>query len=195
MAKIGIDVDDVCSDFQKRFVQLLHATYGRPPLGTAPIDWDWSNCQVSPSEMSNAWKLAANTPDLWLNLDPLDSFDEETVTLLQRAFLQHDVFFITNRFATPGASPLKQTKTWFYYKAGILTPNVIIAKDKGPAAQVLELDYFIDDRPKNCTDVFAARPSTLVYLADSSHNQEFNDPFIPRVANLKEFLKLVLEAN
>jgi 5'(3')-deoxyribonucleotidase len=193
--KIGIDVDDVCANFQKRFVALLNQMYGRTSLDTQPVDWDWSNCNVTPEEMSAAWKAAASIKNLWSSLETLPSFDEETKQLLRDVIQLHDVFFVTNRFPTPGASPMKQTKYWFYVNAFIQSPNVLIAKDKGPMASVLELDAFIDDRPKNCTDVLAARPTAKVYLCDSSHNQQFSDPRIPRVKDLNEFLKLILEAN
>ena len=193
--KIGIDVDDVCSNFQKRFVAHLYQMYGRPPLDTQPSDWDWSNCLVSKEEMGAAWKASEGIRNLWSDLEPLPSFDEETIELLRITIVRHDVFFVTNRYDTPGASPMKQTKYWFAVNAGIQSPNVLISKEKGPMASVLQLDAFLDDRPKNCLDVLGARPTARVYLADSSHNQPFNDPRIPRVKDLKEFLKLILEAN
>jgi hypothetical protein len=175
--------------------------YGRPSLDTAPVDWDWSNCQVSKEEMAAAWVKAADTNNLWAKLEPLPSFDYDTIMLLRELIYRHDVFFVTNRFETPGASPMKQTKHWFYVNAQIHSPNVLIAKDKGPMAAVLQLDAFIDDKPQNCLDVLGARPTARVYLADSSHNKTFvsdwnearQQPFIPRVADLKEFLKIILE--
>lgn len=190
--RIGIDCDDVCSDFQKRFVAHLNSLYGRPPLGTAPIDWDWSNCQVSKEEMGRAWKESEKIENLWLNLEPLPSFDEETIALLLSIVMRHDVYFVTNRYETPGMSAMKQTKAWFYHHASMDSPNVVLAKEKGPMATVLQLDAFIDDRPKNCLDVLAARPQCHVFLADSSHNQPFKDERIPRVKDLKTFLKIIL---
>lgn len=196
MARIGIDVDDVCANFQKRFVTLLHEMYGRPSLDTTPVDWNWSNCQVTNSEMKEAWVKAAGTNNLWAKLERLPSFDADTVHLLYVASQRHDVFFVTNRFDTPGASAMKQTKYWFFHNAYIQAPNVLLAKDKGPMATVLQLDAFIDDKPQNCLDVLAARPTAQVYLADSSHNKTFDGgERIPRVADLKEFLKIMLEAN
>jgi len=198
---IGIDCDDVCCNFQKRFVAVLNELYGRPALDTHPIDWNWSNCQASVEEMKAAWKYSEGIPYFWANLEPLPEFDTETIELLRRAVLRHDVYFITNRYATPGSSPMKQTKYWFSMNAGIDAPNVIIAKEKGPVATMLQLDVFIDDRPKNCTDVKQARPQCKVYLANSSHNQPYNARWCEsngvegRVADLKEFLKLILEAN
>jgi len=192
---IGIDVDDVCANFQKRFVAHLNKLYGRPALDTAPIDWDWSNCQVTRDEMGAAWKASEGIRNLWLDLEPLPSFDNETRDYLKLAVQRHDIFFVTNRYSTPGVSPMKQTKAWFCFYAGIIAPNVLIAKDKGPMAKVLQLEAFIDDRPKNCIDVLEAMPTARVYLADSSHNKPFNDPRIPRVKDLKEFLRIILEMN
>lgn len=90
-------------------------------------------------------------------------------------------------------SPLKQTKYWLYVNALVQSPNVLIAKDKGAVAKMLQLDAFFDDRPKNCVDVLEAMPNALVILCDCMHNQDFSDPRIPRLNDLKEFLNLILE--
>ena len=201
--RIGIDCDDICCDFQSSYMELLNKLYGRPPIGTAPIDWEGSNLMLSAEETKQSWLEVAKIPNFWAKLKPLPSFDYETIMLLRELIYRHDVFFVTNRFETPGSSPMKQTKYWFYVNAQIHSPNVLIAKDKGPMAAVLQLDAFIDDRPKNCLDVLGARPSARVFLADSSHNKTFvsdwneakQQPFIPRVKDLKEFLKIILEAN
>ncbi len=192
---IGIDCDDVCCDFQSSYVRLLNFMFGRPPIGTAPIDWSGSNLQLTNEETKQSWAEVAKVPNFWADLKPLPSFDNETIVLLKRLIMRHDVYFITNRFATPGSSPMKQTKHWFYINALIKSPNVMIAKDKGPMASVLQLDAFIDDKPQNCLDVLEVRPNARVYLCNSSHNQPFSDPRIPRVKDLKEFAKLILEAN
>ena len=201
--RIGIDCDDVCCDFQSSYVELLNKLYGRPPIGTAPIDWEGSNLMLSAEETKQSWLEVAKVRNFWAKLKPLPSFDVETVELLMETHVRHDVWFITNRFETPGVSPLKQTKYWLNRETLMKTPNVLIAKEKGPVASVLQLDAFIDDHPKNCLDVLGARPSARVYLADSSHNKTFvsdwnearQQPFIPRVKDLKEFLKIILEAN
>lgn len=196
--KIGIDVDDCCADFQSSYVALLNKIFGKPPLGTAPIDWEGSNLQLNAEETKQSWKEVAKQINFWSHIKPLPSFDEETKALLLEVIQRHDVFFVTNRFETPGVSPLKQTKYWFYLHANVQAPNVLIAKDKGPVAAVLQLDAFIDDRPKNCIDVKAARPTAKVFLADSSHNQLYDARWCEgngiekRVKDLKEFLKLIL---
>ena len=191
--RIGIDMDDVCANFQKKEVEVMHGMFGRPPIGTMPIDWAGSNLQVSKEEYDQFWAKSATMENFWLNIDPLPSFDDETVSLLLSVVLEHDVYFVTNRYETPGMSAMKQTKAWLYYHASMDSPNVVLAKEKGPMATVLQLDAFIDDRPKNCLDVLAARPNAHVFLADSSHNQPFKDERIPRVKDLKTFLKIMLE--
>jgi 5'(3')-deoxyribonucleotidase len=192
--KIGIDMDDVLANFQKRFVKLLNELYGKTPLDAEPIDWDWTNCNVTPEEMKNGWIEASKTTNLWLELEPLPALDMEAKFLLSKLDLVHDLFFVTNRFITPGLSPTKQTQLWVRENTYLPMPNVMLAKDKGPMASVLELEAFIDDRPKNCLDVLAARPQCRVFLCDSSHNQTFNGgERIPRVASLKEFAKIILE--
>ena len=190
---IGIDMDDVLSNFQKREVEIMHGMYGRPPLGTIPIDWDGTNLQMSREEYKAFWAEAADTHSLWLDLEPVPAFDDEAIKLLGKLDHKHDLFFVTNRFKTPGLSPAKQTKVWLNVEAEMKSPTVVLAKEKGPMASVLELDAFIDDRPKNVLDVLAARPDCKVFLCNSSHNHAFSDPRIPRVENFKEFAKIVLE--
>jgi 5'(3')-deoxyribonucleotidase len=190
---IGIDMDDVLCNFQKKEVEIMHGMYGRPPLDTMPVDWEGSNLQVSAEEYKAFWTEAAKTYNLWLALEPLPAFNYTAMKLLQYLDTKHDLFFVTNRFKTPGLSPSKQTKAWLRIEADLNSPTVVLAKEKGPMASVLELDAFIDDRPKNVLDVLAARPCCKVYLCDSSHNKAFNDPRIPRVASFNAFAKLILE--
>jgi 5'(3')-deoxyribonucleotidase len=193
--KIGIDMDGVLSDFCGEWVHVLERLFGPARHRTFPVHFDDTTTGYTLDQVHEARDLFLNTWNAWSYLEPLPSFDAETRRLLQCANTRHDLFFVTNRFNTPGPSPTKQTKTWLYNMARIMMPSVLIAKDKGPMASVLELDAFIDDRPKNVLDVLAARPNARVYLCDSSHNKTFNDPRIPRVKDLKEFLRLILEAN
>ena len=182
--RIGIDMDSVVTD-------TLSAVQKVNPKWSGE-SWD-GGC--TPADYNATWEAVGKVENFWSTLDPMPTCDAMTITLLKLAIQYHDVWFVTNRFETPGTSPMKQTKYWLYTNFLIHSPNVLIAKDKGPAASVLQLDAFLDDRPKNCTDVLAARPTARVYLCDSSHNKTFNDPRIPRVKDLKEFLKLILEAN
>lgn len=180
--KIGIDMDSVITDTLAAVQNLNPAWSG--------VNW---NGGCNPAEYEATWEKVKKVDNFWADLKPLSSFDSESIALLRKLLMLHDVFFITDRFATLGMSPLKQTKYWLYVNALIQSPNVIIAKDKGAAANMLQLNVFFDDRPKNCVDVLAAMPEAAVFLCDCTHNQDFSDPRIPRLKNLTEFLKLILE--
>lgn len=180
--KIGIDMDDVLTDALSGVLKVNPKWDG--------TRWDGG---LTVEECAVTWESVAKVHNFWARLKPLPNFDLETEELLYQAHTKYDVYFVTNRFATPGVSPLKQTKYWIGTHTNIKGPNVIIAKDKGPVATLLQLDYFFDDRPKNCQEVLAAMPYCSVFLCDASHNQAFSSPLITRLANLKEFLKIVME--
>ena len=195
MSKIGIDVDGVVSDFGALWISTLKEKYGPPLQRTPPVTFEDTSSGYSLQEVHDARDVVLSIPNAWSTLKPLSSFSAEVRYLLLEAHSRHDVWFITTRFDTPGVSPLKQTKHWLCRETLMQAPNVIIAKEKGIVATMLQLDAFIDDTPKNCISVKEARPTAQVFLADLWHNKSFSDPRIPRVADLKEFLKLMLEAN
>src|ERR1700722_5046616 len=179
---IGIDVDDVLTDALSGVMEVNPKWDG--------TRWDGG---LTEEEVIAHWAKVGEVGNFWGNLKPLPTFDLETEELLYQAHFYHDLYFITNRFVTPGSSPLKQTKYWLMTHTCIKAANVIIAKNKGPVAKLLQLDYFFDDRPQNCQDVFnASDGKTKVYLCNAKHNQD--SKYILRLDSLKEFLKLVLEA-
>lgn len=136
--KIGIDMDDVCDNFQKRFVEVLHSLHGKPELGTSPVDWQFSNSGLTEKQIEEGWAETRRIHNFWSHIEPLPSFDSKTRGLLCSANTRHDVYFITNRYETAGSSPLKQTKYWLYLHAYIQAPNVVISKDnKGSIANLL----------------------------------------------------------
>ena len=182
--KIGIDVDGVMADTLHAILTQLNPAWD--------ITKGWQG-GLSKEEYAEVWNKAKSIRNFWAHLNTVSTIDQETVELLSVALMWHDVWFITNRFETVGTSPMKQTKYWLYGHMNVQSPNVIVAEKKGPVAVVLKLDAFIDDNQVNCIDVLTAQPGVKVYLHTLPHNQEFNDPRIPRVKNLKEFLKLILE--
>ena len=184
--KIGIDVDGVIADTLHAILTQLNSSWD--------ITKGWKG-GLSDKDYDAVWEKAKTIQNFWGHLRTEVNVDNETCALLRRVVCLHDVWFITNRFATlVGTSPMKQTKYWLYTRIGIASPNVLVASKKGPVAQILGLDAFIDDNLQNCIDVQAARPTAKVFLCTMQHNADM-ETSTPRMKDLKEFLKFILEAN
>ena len=86
-----------------------------------------------------------------------------------------------------------QAAAWLSLELGLEYPTVIEEVNKGPLAAALHMDYFIDDRPKNCLEILSAVPTCLVYLKESSHNANYKAPkSITRVKDFNTFAEEVL---
>jgi 5'(3')-deoxyribonucleotidase len=120
------------------------------------------------------WRAIEETPNFWTTLKPLEP---GVVKRLYHLTSEHnwEVFFITQRPATAGATVQWQTQKWLI-KQGFAMPSVIsLSGARGRCAAALQLDYLIDDTPQNCLDVLSdssTRPILIVdesdYLAESS---------------------------
>jgi 5'(3')-deoxyribonucleotidase len=187
---IGIDLDDVLADFISEFTQLANAYYGRPAVGTEPVDWEWSNFGLSKEEQAFIWKEIQAIPGFWEKLKIKKGVDPRLVYRMDR---NHTVYFPTARVDTAGDSAAKQSAYWLRKNFGIEFPAVFVAYDKGPMATSLKYDYFIDDRPKNCIDIQKALPKCKVYLKDSSHNRTFDAAAngFTRVKDFNEFANIL----
>ena len=180
--KIGIDVDGVLADTLHSILTQLNPTWD--------IAKGWKG-GLSDKDYDAVWEKAKTIQNFWAHLQTEVNVDNQTCALLKHVLCLHDVWFITNRFETKGTSPMKQTKYWLHSYIGVESPNVIVAKDKGPVATILGLDYFIDDNLQNCIDVQTARPTAKVFLCSMPHNADM-ETSTPRMKDLKEFLKFIL---
>jgi hypothetical protein len=110
------------------------------------------------------WADIRSTCDFWGTLRPLDS---GAVARIHTMMLTHrwEVFFITQRPATDGATVQRQTQRWLVEQGFDLPSVLVIAGSRGAAAGAMRLDYLIDDSTQNCLDVLAdsrARPILVV---------------------------------
>lgn len=187
---VGIDVDGVLGDYVKSFLELSRCYLGRPgPQVTYAANWNFEG-QMPSEDVEFVWrkiKYSTNCTNWWMTHDKL--LLTEDLTKASKLF---NFIFITNRVSTRGLSPLEQTKKWLEEKYQLTEPRVIVVSgEKGPVAQELELEWFIDDKPSNCESVKDAVPTCNVFLQDQTYNQEFNRTDIPRIASLNEFLGLI----
>lgn len=188
--KIGIDMDDVLVDFLPSFVRLANDLFGRPEIRTKPVDWEFSNAGLTQEEIGVVWAKIRATPYFWQELPMLDGVSTDVLKSLD---LNHELFFITARFPTGGATPKNQSAEWLRW-AGVKNPTVIVEHDKGPIVAALKLDAVIDDRPSNLQSISLAHPTCRLYLNEASHNLSFVEPwYIERVKNFNEFAQIILK--
>jgi 5'(3')-deoxyribonucleotidase len=192
MAVIGVDLDDVLVNFTDAYAAVCNKLFGRPEVVCQPVDWEWSNYQLTDEEKSKAWEVVQGTFNFWTTLNVEEGASFQAMENLRS---KHDIFFITARVRSVGDSVQHQSCQWLLNNMGVPFPTVIVHHDKAPLASALKLDYFVDDRPKNCLEIKAAVPTCKVFLKDSSHNQDFKNVQngIERVKDFNEFSRIVME--
>lgn len=189
MSNIGIDLDDVLANFIEKYIAICNRLHGKPPIGTEPIDWEWSNLGMTKEQMDEAWAEVRQTYNFW---DSLSKEKGATRDQMEQLDSQHNLYFITARLATTGDSIQHQSCRWLLNEFGLAFPTVLVTYDKGPLAAALKLDYFIDDRPKNVIEIANAVPTCKVFLKNSTHNASYESPY-PRIATFDDFVKLVMD--
>lgn len=189
--RIGFDLDGVLANFTDPYAALLtkHAERLFPPRlrllfpkasDEWPVLWHWhkpvfEEAGFSESEMREVVRVAwddLKSSSFWENLP--SKHPAQTAHTLSNltdwARSGHDVYFITSR---PGPYAKVQSEQWLRNKGYYGTPTVCIAQHKGPIAQSLELDLFVDDRPENIRDVYQARSGRCrVALIDAPYNRD-----------------------
>ncbi len=142
------------------------------------------------------WDAIRNLDNFWTSLEPLEPGVVRRFYDLARAG-RWEVFFVTQRPGTAGESVQRQTQHWLMAQ-GFETPSVVtLPGSRGKAAQALDLDFLIDDLPRNCVDVASdsrCRP-LLVSRGDDPNVQDTAARFkITVVRSVADALD-VLEAN
>ena len=142
------------------------------------------------------WRAIESTPDFWTRLKPIE---HGAIERLYQLAGEHnwEVFFITQRPATAGATVQRQTHKWLV-EHGFAMPSVIpLSGGRGKCAAGLQLDYLVDDTPQNCVDVLADSSTRAILLVDA------DDPLAATSArrlgigtahNVHQVLDLLVEA-
>jgi hypothetical protein len=189
--KIGIDVDGCLANFTKGYAALIRDIAGRDLLTDEDISnpkcWLWDEAAgYTKEEVGECWRLIngneGKANGFWYTLDSFEPGFNDFWFVLEEVCALHDVYFITHRI-TPSAK--LQTEEWLKDRA-IETPTVLIAGNKLPIIQALELDVFIDDKPSTLFEV-ANKWDGRLYKVSYRYNEGF--PGTP-VASVREFLQL-----
>jgi hypothetical protein len=114
------------------------------------------------------WDAIRGISDFWTTLEPLEPGVIRRLYELSQ-LNQWEVFFVTQRPTTAGESVQRQTQRWLM-EHGFETPSVVtVPGSRGRAALALDLDFLIDDLPRNCVDVVSdsrCRPLLVVRGSD-----------------------------
>jgi hypothetical protein len=118
------------------------------------------------------WDAIRNIENFWVGLDPIEP------GVVRRLYevstkARWEMFFVTQRPVTLGDSVQRQTQQWLMAQ-GFETPSVItVPGSRGKAALALDLDFLIDDLPRNCIDVASdSRCRPLLVSRDHSPDTE-----------------------
>lgn len=162
--RIGVDLDGTVANLSRRYHEFETKMFGlqtteepaEPPEETPePTDKEkLKAAKAASTRRDGVWKALRATENLWETLDPIEP---GAVRALFDAMIAHrwEIFFITQRPATAGASVQLQTQRWLIAQ-GFESPSVLtLTGSRGKAAHALELDFLIDDLPKNCVDAIS----------------------------------------
>ena len=190
--KLGIDLDGCLVDFNAGYVDLLIKEKGEdlfPPDRNAdnfPPVWFYERHFGYGDVEEAVWKKIKESPDFWQKLGPLPT---AVATLQQLDILEifgHEVYFITHR---SGREVKKQSEIWLVGH-GFEFPTVLIAGDKAPIIQALELDFYIDDKPETIIELHSMKYPKHLYLKDAPYNRHVSVG--NRVSTVLEALEDVL---
>jgi hypothetical protein len=109
------------------------------------------------------WHAIEATENFWTTLKPLDPNAVRRLADLARRH-HWEIFFLTQRPDTAGETAQRQTQRWLTAQGFDLPSVIVVRGTRGKVAAALELDYLVDDTPKNCVDVKAESKATRAIL-------------------------------
>jgi hypothetical protein len=197
--RIGVDLDGTLADLSSAYGRVHAAIYGK---GTSKPETDETQaatdgCPDDPEGPSHTaetgkhdadakaaaaakrdeqvrrgvWHSIRNTDDFWTTLAPIEP---GLLARLHAAAVTNrwEVYFVTQRPSTAGRTVQLQTQHWLAAN-GFEMPSVLtLSGSRGRAAAALELDYLIDDLPKNCVDVLSDSKCRPILIFREPHPTE-----------------------
>jgi hypothetical protein len=202
MTKIAIDCDGVLTNFIKAFVEEAnHIWPGRFPN---PLHyslhnhtaWDFSDAVMGPDEVKQVWRRINGSFNWWLTLDAFtENVGALAVFLWTHKF--NDIFIVTARQETLGASVAGQTDLWIracgvdpvHNYLGVVP---IEGDDKAAFYQLSGIRWSVDDKGSTVEQCDAMMPDRhhRAFLLDRPWNQDAKVK--RRVKNLSEFFAQVV---
>lgn len=167
MLRIGCDLDGTLADLSSAYRRVEARVQG----DSDGLVWD------AIREMDNFWTM----------LEPLEPGVVRRLFEVSRD-ARWEIFFVTQRPVTRGDTVQRQTQAWLV-EHGFETPSVLtVPGSRGRAAHALDLDFLIDDLPRNCVDVVSesrCRPLLVCRTTDAEAEEtaaRFKIPVLRSVA-------------
>lgn len=194
--RIAVDIDGVLGDFIKNLAPIVNDIFpGRIGDNYQPKDWDFTDV-LSKEEFKLVWRAVKQCNNFWLkepgynqNITELINFWIDNPTL--------EIYFVTSRVQTAGASVLIQTAKWlekmFLYpkkngQSQIIT--VADAKYKADVITALGIQYSLDDYAETVSQCSHLEGHTA-YLLDRPWNKHADA--LLRVYSVHEYLQKTKE--
>lgn len=177
--RIGIDIDGVLARFDQGYARLLIRETGHfldIENPNWPSEWHWDrtflnqhfDAKEAKKIENKVWDEQIKPTTFWGTLGEYPGVLESMDRLRLATYAGVDAYFITSRV---GHLVKFYTEMWLGLH-GVRNPTVLIAHNKGPVIQGLELDAFIDDKPENIRDAVQHRPKIRAYLVDRPYNRD-----------------------
>jgi 5'(3')-deoxyribonucleotidase len=183
---VGVDIDGVCSNFMYAAREHLKVLFnGRPNDDQIQTGWGLDSLGFTLDEENQFWRSIDSLPNWWMHHPKMPG-----TSRLKELCDKHRVIFITNRKDGAGWPIEQQSAEWLKQNFWLYNPTVLISDKKGPVAEGLKLDYFIDDRPKNYEEVVNQYPKCKSALQDGTYNQEYVAGW--RVKSLDDFIETIM---
>lgn len=200
MAKIAIDCDGVLANFIKAFTEEANKIWpGRfkPDYWQSHSQWNFPPELLSSKETNQVWERIKATPNWWMRLDA----HADSVGALAIFFWTHrynDVYIVTSRVETVGASIAFQTDTWIracgvqpcHNHLGIVgIPN---SDNKAMFYRISGMEFSIDDKSETVEmcDAELDPKKHKAFLLDRPWNQDAKVK--NRVKTVEEYLKRIV---
>jgi len=113
---------------------------------------------------AEVWRTIESTENFWTTLRPI-----EPGCVRRLAEVAHrrrwEVFFVTQRPETTGETAQRQSQRWLVAE-GFELPTVIVSRgSRGRLAAALNLDYLVDDSPRNCIDIVSDSKTRVIMVS------------------------------
>ena len=170
--RIALDIDGVFADWQVAFMEVMHTVNGNLVYTTAEKK-RWG-VDASTEDYNKTWDIISDERmNWWMTLPSLVSYSEVMLVNNITSNVENTVYFLTSRKTLHQGLPADIQSEGWLAGIGVHNPRVILTKSSGKAEllNALDIDFFLDDKPKILEDAVKNCPDTLVSARNWCYNE------------------------